>query len=299
LPLILNGDFPPSGQTLPQRATELRQESSARQKRARLIFENGCFSLERWHTPRARECGEKSETFVKRNGDRGGHCFSGLTAQVEAPLFPTPVAAQTRQGLNYPDGRRGQTLIGAARGQNWPTAKARDFHTEGRGQFSPSLPAALSQDWSTPTTAIATGGQTSRSGKRKGELLLAGQAAWATPKASLNGPDYARANREKSGADDLVTQAAKNWGTPSAHDCKGKGMDGQLVTDLLFGRGPQGAERNNTHGKPPGSLNPAWVEQLMGWATGMSSFTCSETEWRRWLRQWRSWLFGKKLNGSG
>lgn len=41
-------------------------------------------------------------------------------------------------------------------------------------------------DWVTPTAAIATGGQTSRSGARKGELLLAGQAqaSWPTAKAS-------------------------------------------------------------------------------------------------------------------
>lgn len=34
-----------------------------------------------WHTPRANDCGESSNTFVKRNADRGEHCFSGLTAQ--------------------------------------------------------------------------------------------------------------------------------------------------------------------------------------------------------------------------
>lgn len=41
-----------------------------------------------WHTPRANENGESSASFVKRNADRGEHCFSGLTAQ--ARMFPTP-----------------------------------------------------------------------------------------------------------------------------------------------------------------------------------------------------------------
>ena len=43
--------------------------------------------------------------------------------------WPTPTAAAASQGANDPDGRRGQTLVGAANGQPWgywptPTAKA-------------------------------------------------------------------------------------------------------------------------------------------------------------------------------
>ncbi len=47
------------------------------------------------------------------------------------------------------------------------------------------------RDWPTPSVAIAEGGQTSRSGDRKGELLLAGMAAeaWTTARGSLN-PDW-------------------------------------------------------------------------------------------------------------
>jgi hypothetical protein len=57
-------------------------------------------------------------------------------------------------------------------------------------------------NWNTPSASIADAGATSRSGNRKGELLLAGQAAQENP---------------------------------------------------------------NTTGKPRGSLNSAWVMQLMGW----------------------------------
>ena len=85
-----------------------------------------------------------------------------------------------------------------------------------------------------------------------------------------------------------------NWGTPTARDYKaGRGMKGQLTTHLQSGPGLLEEEPNNTCGKSPGLLNPAWVEQLMGWVPGMSSFSCSETEWCRWLRQWRLWLFGR------
>jgi len=145
--------------------------------------------------------------------------------------FPTPAAAQARQGQNEADGRRGQTLIGAARGQAWGTPTAMDHQ----------------------------------------------------------GLYFEKGNKLR-----LRGQVAQNWGTPSARDYKGKGMDGQLVTDLIHGRGQQGAEKSSTNGKSLGLLNPAWVEQLMAWAPGMSSFTCSATEWCLWLRQqWRLWLFGK------
>jgi hypothetical protein len=43
-----------------------------------------------WLTPRATDTGkgEKSETFVKRMGDRGEHCFQSLPAQIGAALHP-------------------------------------------------------------------------------------------------------------------------------------------------------------------------------------------------------------------
>lgn len=116
-------------------------------------------------------------------------------------------------------------------------------------------------------------------------------ACW--PTVTVYGPDYARNGRKDSGSDDLVTQVAKNWGTPTARDYKaGRGMKGQLTTHLQSGPGQPEEDPSNIRGKSPGLLNPAWVEQLMGWAPGMSSFSCSETEWSRWLALWRSWLFG-------
>jgi DNA (cytosine-5)-methyltransferase 1 len=53
---------------------------------------------------------------------------------------------------------------------------------------------------------------------------------WPTPKSSPSGPDYARANRPDSGADDLATAIARE--------------------------------------QPTGQLNPTWVEWLMGFPQG-------------------------------
>lgn len=182
-----------------QTVIALRQESLQRRKLARRIYENAFSSWENW---------------------------------------PTPAAAQSVQGQNDPDGRRGQTLVGAARGQNW-----------------------------------------------------------ATPITLQNGPDYARAQRRRGG-DDLVTMVIKeargqNFATPTAHDCKGKGRNGQLVTDLIHGRGQPGAELISSLGKRPGLLNPDWEEHLMGWVSGQSAFTCSEKALSLYLRRWRLWLFGE------
>ncbi|MEI7673422.1 MAG: hypothetical protein WCK00_15030, partial [Deltaproteobacteria bacterium] len=116
---------------------------------------------------------------------------------------------------------------------------------------------------------------------------------WPTPKGSPSGPDFARMNRDGSGGDDLVTavarekfptptssmvteadfiqakfhsskrptyQDAKNFPTPMATDWKGRST-----------RSP-GKERPESDDDLPtrigGSLNPTWVEWLMGWPLG-------------------------------
>lgn len=249
--LTLPGVSMPSGETLSELATRLRLESSARRKLARHIFESGFSFSDNWRTPNCTD---------SKDGTRTGQGQVQLCYQVRE-LFPTPTANgnHNRKGVSQ---KAGDGLATAA--ASWPTPKASDGPKGGPNQRGSkgdlALPAAV-QEWATPTASIATGGQTSRGGARKEELLLSGQAA-------------------------------QNWGTPSAHDAKGKGLDGQLVTDVLHGRGQQDAEPSSTPGKSPGLLNPAWVEQLMGWAPGQSSFSASATEWCRWLALWRSWLFG-------
>ena len=218
-----------SRQTWKKTVIALRQESLARRKLALRIFESVFSSWRNWPTP---------NTIDQKGGTRNGDGQEQLCHAVRKN-WPTPAAAQAKQGQNNPDGVRGQTLIGAVRGQNW-----------------------------------------------------------ATPTTAQNGPDYARKGRKGSGQDDLVTMTARealgpNFATPTAHDCKGKGRDGQLVTDLIHGRGRRGADAPSSPGKRPGLLNPDWEEQLMGWVSGQSAFTCSEKALSLYLRRWRSWLFGK------
>lgn len=138
---------------------------------------------------------------------------------------------------------------GSGFGVSWPTPDTRGFTNDGAlgllaeacdsfeemsGMAYRKQLKRKAEYWPTPTVACATGGQTSRSGDRKGELLLAG--------------------------------AVKQWPTPRA---EGHGM----------------INLNDTIG---GSLNPTWVEFLMGWPLLWTSMDPLPPEtWAAWLRAFR------------
>lgn len=152
------------------------------------------------------------------------------------------------------DGRRPGPDLHSTQGRNlsreaalWATPCSRDHfpaHTaeyvaakKAQGHGMKILPDQVAQ-WVTPTSAIAQGGQSSRSGERKDELLLTGQA------------------REVS--------------------CSRPGRKTSMA----------GAESS-----PSGlSLNPRFVEALMGWPPGSTNFACSATAWCHWLAAMRSAL---------
>jgi hypothetical protein len=133
----------------------------------------------------------------------------------------------------------------------WPTPTVcGNYNRKGASKNSGDGLATAVTTWPTPTAACANGGQTSRSGKRKGELLLAGAVkAFPTPKAR----DW------------------KDTGTvpPSRMADPGKDTLGQHVART----------------EPGGSLNPTWVEWLMGWPLGWTDSALSATDrFRQWLR---------------
>ncbi len=103
--------------------------------------------LSYWHTPRANECEEGAETFVKRNGDRGAHCFSGLTDQIA----------------------------------NWPTPRSEDSESCGNHPGAVDSLTGASRHWATPTTAMTTGAGTQ--GRNGGMNLQTMTAHWPPPKS--------------------------------------------------------------------------------------------------------------------
>lgn len=159
----------------------------------------------------------------------------------------------------------------------WPTPTSGDAKSSGsrntetsKANPGVSLTDAVRGDggtgrvWPTPSVASATGGQTSRSGDRKGELLLAGAARaadaaeriWTTPTA-----------RDRH-------TAAKVKRVQGSLD-RGQEIQTPLVTQAAEGTGaaPQGL-----------SLNPDWVELLMGWPRFWTKVEpMPEAEFKAWL----------------
>lgn len=146
------------------------------------------------------------------------------------------------------------TLEGQAKAALWSTPRASDGEKGGPNQAfgagGTPLPAqAVKGLWQTPAVGMISGGQTGRSGDRRDEVLINGQAA----QTSLS----ARPDPETS--------------TPGA---------------------PCSNERR--------SLNPLFVEMLMGWPAGWTSlaistpeptgFACSETAFTLWRRRMQSEL---------
>lgn len=109
--------------------------------------------------------------------------------------WTTPIANEAEKCGNHNEGLRGQ----AARGDTWPTPTSRD-HKDGGFCENVEVNALL------------------------------GRAVWLTPNKSdgERGPDYAKADREGAGGDDLVTTTCRDAGST-------------------------------------GSLNPDWVETLLGY----------------------------------
>lgn len=101
--------------------------------------------------------------------------------------------------------------------------------------------------WPTPNTMA--GGQTSRSGDRKGELLMGGLISWPTP-CSQDGPK----GGPGQGADRLPGAASlATWPTPQA--CQAPNM---------------GTNRGKDHGGGRKRITPQSVEGLLGWGTPRS-----------------------------
>ena len=93
------------------------------------------------------------------------------------------------------------------------------------------------------------------------------RSMWPTPKGEPSGPDYARTNRPESDGDDLATAVARLYASPSYGDHKL--------------RGAKSAEATNRLG---GSLNPTWVEWLMGYPLAWTALKDSAMRSFRKLR---------------
>jgi hypothetical protein len=97
-----------------------------------------------------------------------------------------------------------------------------------------------------------------------------GSGSWPTPQASDNRPRAtanSTARRIKLGKQVSLEAAVKFWPTPTAHNAKEGGF-------------PSEHNRNTPtlSAQAGGSLNPTWVEWLMGWPLGWTDLKPLETD---------------------
>ncbi len=104
-----------------------------------------------------------------------------------------------------------------------------------------------------------------------------------------------------------LTHASRMWPTPAARDAKGansrehveKNGTGRRHMDQLANftvhspLAPATSRLGANTSDTPRTLNPAFVEALMGWPRGWTAFASVATAWSPWLRRMRfefSWL---------
>lgn len=169
----------------------------------------------------------------------------------------------------------------------WPTPRASvagpDFAKIARCPGTGLSLSTVVAMWPTPTVACATGGQTSRSGKRKGELLLAG-AVKTFPTPLVGGTGKSTHGQISGRFRDAMAEAFEKYPTPKGRDWKGQSQRG------IHAPGDALPNIDRGDGKPiGGSLNPTWVEWLMGWPLTWTRMQAMEpTTWSAWLKAFQT-----------
>jgi hypothetical protein len=204
---------------------------------ARRTNGTGCGLSESWSSPKASVVGHSGPNM--RNGDH-----QPLPAQV-LNLWPT---VHGNNGNNGPSG----TELGNAVNRDWPTIRA---SVADNGNDSGSR-------------------QRLEQGSNPGLKDLVRELNWLTPRSS----DEDKAGANPSTATTLgrarLPEAVKQpvWPTPAARDEKNPQAseatlqrNSRPLNGVAYAVGQPDQENSSTPGKPRGSLNSAWVMQLMGW----------------------------------
>lgn len=278
--------------TFDQWVIALRRACLQRRKSARPTGANGSSS---WLTPRAQETSEKQETFVRRNGDRTDQYFGSLTAQTA--LWPTATATDGNKG--GPNSRHGSGslhLPSAAVQQQWYTPNVPNGGRVNPKEMSETgalpngkkrqvgLENQAIQIWPTPMANPNSNRQTKPTPSQlKGEhglnlAMVAVTHTWPTPRA-CSGKRSSGANR---------TELVRSWATPTTRDWKDGTATADVKTNCLLGRQ---APRSMSDGMESRlTLNPLFVEWLMGWPIGWTDCGSAATGLSRWLLLMRSEL---------
>jgi hypothetical protein len=193
-----------------------------------------------------------SGAYFNRSASQGAALRPTLGAMAKHGLWPTPTATLGTNGgrVTKAKGREGGTLIEALSARTrWPTPTAGDSKASGsRNTINSKAHAGVSL-----TDAV------------RGDLGTG--RLWPTPttqNAKCNGSHPAPASRQGGMP---LQEAVKMWPTPASKSDSGgvHGMDGGARARAMLRRN---VDEATAKAMCTGSLNPAWVEWLMGYPLG-------------------------------
>ena len=270
-----------------------------------------------WKTPQYSLLGDSeefSETWPRWGTMRNGECWERTTlaphtSGIESGLWGTPRVGMARGGDFWYDRGKGnlEEQVGAAEAkkaaQMWRTPSARepgvaadrlvpieggepggmnrhfDKHTGRMAQIGLEQQVKLRQMWPTPRARDGDKGSRTVEGAEKelnrGRNKDLGMMVqmWPTPCARDHHP-----NGMAPGSKTDLGNAVKMFPTPTANE-DAAGRPGSKMQKML---GNHPAVRGDCSG---GSLNPTWVELLMGWPKGWTSLDpMSREEFNEWAK---------------
>lgn len=139
--------------------------------------------------------------------------------------------------------------------------------------------------WPTPDASVSTGYNQSASPGAAVRPALARLASfWQTPRATDG--DKGGPNQTLKGVPSLVNQARSMWPTATAHDAKDTGAPTEfdrkspgLLATALSGLSAPTTPAGPISSPKDRTLNPRFVEWLMGWPIGWTDCDSQVTEW--------------------
>jgi hypothetical protein len=171
-------------------------------------------------------------------------------------LWPTPRASanenrQTKPTPSQEAGQHGMNLATSA--ALWPTPQTDSFRSRGGERKDEKGLDRMARDWPTP---MANDGCKPSAGNRRTADLTYASRLWMTPTA----------RDHKDGATTLANTPVNGL------------LGRQVLVMKVAGSGTCDVRR---------TLNPLFVEALMGWPTGWTGFAFVATAWSPWLQHMR------------
>ena len=228
----------------------------------------------------------KAQVTIQRGEYSQRKKLAHLTKGNASSFLPTPTATPYGNNQGGAAGRTGQvrhSLESMAKHDLWPTPTLHgNYNRKGASQNSgDGLETAVKKElWPTPT-ATERSGTNPKTGKGHG--LSKAVKNWPTPTVHYDSMYVNKSpNKEKRHSNGLATQVdqlQKNWPTPSTRDHKGgyKGgriRNGKVSMDTL----DVAVQHTDNKDQTSGTLNPTWVEWLMGLPTGWTDLDSWVTE---------------------